>query len=321
MDLYTFLCFLSMSLTCGLISYDSSKERCFKEYMDSEREKEKEYFTSKSKLISMILSYELSDYIPKPTTIRHLCPPEVSKKIKKAICKHNKNPELESLLEILLDYIPVEYLGNLMRNIKTLKISHKDYINRSVVSKSLGSYSRENNTIYLTQKNFDILSHEFLHAASSFDNDDVSFSGFTYENEYVKFFYGLNEGYTEVLNVRLFSSKIRGYNSCYKICLLIELLFDNYHDMEHAYFCNNTDLLIETFLKYGTKEEFVYIVECLDVFAKTAPEKQEVNDVINLLKDIISRTNNPDKIMRCEELTKEDLKEKSFVKKLVRKRD
>ncbi|MCI9110621.1 MAG: hypothetical protein HFH47_02265 [Bacilli bacterium] len=123
------------------------------------------------------------------------------------------------------------------------------------------------------------------------------------------------------MNVRLFSPKIRGYKSCYKICLLIELLFDDYHDMEHAYFCNNTDLLLETFLKYGTKEEFVYIVECLDVFAKTAPEKQDVNDVINLLKDIISRTNNPDKIMRCEELTKEDLKEKSFVKRLVRKRD
>ena len=320
MDLYTFLCFLSMSLTYGLISYDSFKEQCFKEYMDSEREKEKEYFTSKAQLMSMILSHQLNDYIPKPAT-KYSCSPETSERIKEEIHRLNSNPELETILDTLLAYIPVEYLGNLIRNIKTLEISHENYINHSIVFRSLGCYCCDSNIIYLTHKDFDTLSHEFLHASSSFYHDDVSFSGFAIANGYVKYFSGLNEGYTEVLNARLFSPKIRGYNCCYEICLLIELLFDDYHDMEYAYFCNNIDLLIETFLKYGTKEEFTYIVEYLDVFARTVPEKEEKEAVIRLLKDIIGRTNNPNKIMRCDELTKKELKERSFVKRLVRKKD
>ncbi len=322
MDFYSFIYSLPVLLAECLISYEIFKERNVKKYIDYERKKEKEYFTSKAQFMNDLLSYQLKDYIPKPTTI-HSCSSSTAEKIKEEIRRLNNNQELESLLDKILDYIPVEYLGNLIRNIKTLEILHEKPINNSIIFRSLGCYYCNKNIIYLPPLGIiNTLSHEFLHAASSFYKDDLSISGFSIGNKYGKYFSGLNEGYTEVLNSRIFGFENNGYTSCYKICLLIELLFDNYHDMEQAYFCNNTDLLIETFLKYGTKDEFVYIIEYLDVFATTIPEVEEMEAVISLLKDIISRTNNPDKIIRCEELTREEPKKDmiSFVKKLVKKK-
>ena len=82
--------------------------------------------------------------------------------------------------------------------------------------------------------------------------------------------------------------------------------------MQNAYFCNNVDDLIKTFLKYGSKDEFVKISEYLDAFQICPPIKQEFSELLNLLNEITFRSKDEEKIENARKLNKEH---KRLVKK------
>ena len=84
-----------------------------------------------------------------------------------------------------------------------------------------GNYNPYNNTITLFHKKKDILSHEFLHMASTRDKYRCGFHLQTRFNQEIG--RGLNEGYTELLNKRIFNSKSFSYFHNVKIARLIEI--------------------------------------------------------------------------------------------------
>lgn len=232
-------------------------------------------------------------------------PENIQEKIKKYIIDNNTEEELKPLINKFINYTESANLFNLLTNIKTLKIKHQKNKDHSLFYKTLGDYSVENNTIYLYSKKEATLSHEFIHASSSKKINDVWISGFSVSNKYGMFFNGLNEGFTELYNLRIFNPTSAAYKSNVVICECLETMFDDPKDVERAYFNNDIDLIYQTFLNYGTKEEFIYICKNLDYFAGTTYEISEYQEVLEVVSTIISRKNEQEKIQKLEKIIEE----------------
>lgn len=171
-----------------------------------------------------------------------------------------------------------------------------------------GAYIPKENTIDI-YKIFDkqsVLSHEFLHMASTSQNKT---SGFFTILDNILIGNGLDEGYTELLNERIFNAKNLSYTYNIEIIRLLEIFFDNPKDMEYAYFHNNIFIIYKTFLKYGTKEEFLSLLQTLDnlietdipIYKKITATKAKIN-----LYNIIKRSQDKNKISAAENLLQKD---------------
>lgn len=126
---------------------------------------------------------------------------------------------------------------------------------------------------------------------------------------------GLNEGYTELLNKRIWKYQKTSYRQNVKIVRLIETFFDDPKEMENAFFNNDIDKVFIQFLKYGTKEEFFQIMTNLDNLATT--NQIIFNKIDNIkaqlkLYEIIKRSQDEKKITNFENI----LDENEFIKKL-----
>ena len=260
----------------------------------------------------------LNTYIPN-SFINNLplIPETVISKIKKHIISHNKYVELGDIIETFISYVEPINLINLLGNIDSLQITY----DKKIDHKSLGYYSLKTNTIHIFNNKYPTLSHEFLHAASSQIINGIHLCGFSIGNEHGIYFEGLNEGFTELFNHRIFKEKIITYKTNVLICRCLELMFDNPKDIETAYFNNDFDFIYETFLQYGTKEEFAYLCKRLDYFSKIDHYIDEAKVVLDFLYDIISRTKDNQKLEKfkqiTEEITPEPLKQK--IKKIIKK--
>lgn len=231
-----------------------------------------------------------------------------SKDYLNALNSMNIPEQLKDIVEKFKNYVEPEDLKFCVHNLQSVSINHKnilidikDYIQnfaRSVVA--AGNYSYDNQINLFFTKN-GVLSHEFLHMASH-DNDCIGFQSNVHNEEIGR---GLNEGYTELLNQRIFTGKKRStYQKNVKMAGLFELFFDNPKDMQHAYFKANLDTVFDEFRKHGTKEEFFEIMQDLDNFARAyIPIKDDIKYIKMQLKlyDIIKRSNNKEKIRKFEE--------------------
>lgn len=221
--------------------------------------------------------------------------------------------ELEEIIIEFKDYIDKENLTACLQRLGSLQINYINIMNDikkylQNFTKNDGTYTPINNTIDIfglfDKKN--ILSHEFLHMASTGENESTGFltilNGVCIGN-------GLDEGYTELLNKRIFKAKKISYNYNVEIVQLLELLFDNHKEMEYAYFHNNIFILYQTFLQYGSKAEFFQIIQNLDnlietdipIYKKITATKTKLN-----LYKIIKRSNNNEKIKKAETLLNKD---------------
>ena len=157
--------------------------------------------------------------------------------------------------------IDEENLKYCAQNLKTVKIENKNIIKEiknylSNLDKSTingGLYYNNTNNIDIFIDSKQILSHEFIHMCTSNDLN-CGFRLDTRFNEEIGM--GLNEGYTELLNQRIFKYKHCAYSKNVGIVKLLETFFDNPKDLEDAFFHNDLDKVILQFCKYGTKEEF-----------------------------------------------------------------
>lgn len=226
--------------------------------------------------------------------------------------------ELTEIVEKFKNYVKAENFTTCLNNLKNIKINHltldKDIKAYLMNFKSLtpysGTYSSFQNTIniYDDINNQDVLSHEFLHMASARDEDTFGFCIITRfdDNEIGR---GLNEGYTELLNHRIFNSKHKSYYHNVKISRLFEIFFDNPKDMEYAYFHGDLDTVYRVFLNYGTKEEFFEIMNNLDNLATTnIPIYNTITSVKTQLKiyQIIKRSKDKNKIAQVENILDEN---------------
>lgn len=225
--------------------------------------------------------------------------------------------ELKEIVVTFQNYIKENEINANLENIITCKINHitleNDILNylKNLISffTSAGKYFSTTNTINLYSIKKDVLSHEFLHMVSTQNPNKTGFRITTrFDNKQLG--HGINEGYTELLNQRIFQSKTNGYPHNVKIAKLLETFFDNQNELEKAYFTSNFDMLYLTFLNYGTKEEFFEVMTNLDNLATT---KNSIYNSFNSIKlqlklyQIIKRSNNLQKIQNFENILNENL--------------
>lgn len=211
-----------------------------------------------------------------------------------------------------INNLDLERLNNL--NITYIKNLHDLKMHFKLLTQNDGTYSPQTNTIsiYKLFNKESVLSHEFLHLISTGKNQTSGFYTPLYNEEedyYLWIGDGLDEGYTELLNIRIFGDKKNAYPYNTEIIKFLEILFDNPKEMEYAYFTNNIFIIYQTFLKYGTKEEFLSLLQTLDNLIETnIPIYKTIITIKTKLNiyNIIKRSQDEDKILAAKKLLEKD---------------
>lgn len=244
------------------------------------------------------------------------------------IFEQTKYPEeLQEIVQTFKNNVSQENFYNAVKKLQTVKINNltikkdlKYYLQNIIMNPIIaaGNYNPNNNTITMFLHKKHVLSHEFLHMASVKNKDNSGFWLNTrFDQEIGR---GLDEGYTELLNQRIFKSKSLSYFHNVKIARLLETFFDNPKDMENAYFNGNIEEIFKQFLTYGTKEEFFQTMNSLDNLATTSSvvfnQLEAIKTELNLYK-IIKRSKDQNKINNFEQILYENkllklLKSKQF---------
>ena len=209
------------------------------------------------------------------------------------------NNETENLLNCYLNIRNVKV--NKEEKYKLKRFSLKDqYI--------AGVYDAAINTISYYYD--DTLSHEFLHMCSTpnIESDDYYTTGFKIMGGDIEYARGMNEGYTDLLNRRIFFNEDYNTDTSYKINVyllrIFELLYDDYKTMERDYFISNYQSPIGNFMKYGSIDEFFKFTTYLDWFAFTEVIDDEDKEIFDLLKKVVKRCSTV-KYLKAEEITEE----------------
>lgn len=178
-------------------------------------------------------------------------------KLRKKICKKFKG----------------ENLNLLNRNIKTVKIKIKYFAPEILLLKfASGKYSLQKNRIKLINLLKEgSTSHEFLHMATSFYDPKVKtgFSGFQQSFYFLNkgIGYGLNEGYTELLNKRYFKEEIKSRNYSYDICTFFALKLEEIVEkdrMESFYMTADLFGLYNYLLNFDNSENVLNFIKIID---------------------------------------------------------
>ena len=276
---------------------------------------------SKIKLIKKSLTGELydSNIILSRIPIIH----------KEWISKENLN-NFELTLKILEKHLTLEQLKLVYRNVANVKVKKMKLIDLLTICGYYDAIKRE-----ISYNNERTLTHEFLHMASSIHNyeTDVSFSGLCQWDSKTKIGVGLNEGYTELLNERIFSAE--NPNDVYieemNIARAIELFFDDKKDMMNYYFECDLPGFIKYFENFMPREEFIKLLLEIDKLSLLLCKGIPFIDtkLVNIYKKIYEAfaNSNPsiDKLKMMESIIFEDMyiynKFKIEGKKLVKKRN
>lgn len=128
-----------------------------------------------------------------------------------------------------------------------------------------GYYNASSNKIVYMLKN--ALGHEFLHMASSFFDRKLNLRlvGFEIVQGQVVVGKGLNEGFTELYNSRLFADeKISSYKNIIPACLILELFFKNPNTIRKYYFRADLPALIKHLEHFMSRDEAFCFILALD---------------------------------------------------------
>lgn len=183
----------------------------------------------------------------------------------------NNNNELYIFFKKIILSTNKANLRNLGNNIQTLKI-HKENKNKLIMllknDVTVGKYRLNKNEIFIFNNRKSTINHELLHVSSSnpFYNA-VGFNIIFDENNDLKYNEigrGLNEGYTELLNNRIFNNRSYSYILLNKISYLIELLFESKDEMKDYYFNNDIEGIIYELNKYINDDEIIDLLFDID---------------------------------------------------------
>lgn len=201
--------------------------------------------------------YIISGNIPTPPKVDE---PELKKEIAKLVIPY---------VEKLKDHLDENNLNNLYRNLKTLRITDQNKFENLFYA---GLYNSQTNTIKLdTKKN--ALGHELLHLASSYYDKEtnINYVGFKQGQGKTQIGAGLNEGYTELLNERIFPKNNRKnpYKNETKIAKLFEFFFEDKKEMENYYFNNNLPGFIHHMEQFAPRQEIINLILDVDRINET----------------------------------------------------
>ena len=174
------------------------------------------------------------------------------KKDKVFVNTENKkiNMILENFVNVMNDSFDEEDLGNLYDNI--IWVLFKKYISFNYN----GDYDPITNIIRsISEEDLDSIHHELIHLSANPYDDTNNYGGFYYTIDKYCIGYGLDEGYTELLNKRYFNSKTENaYRLQIMICKYIEELVGQ-RKMEKMYLnANLFGLIKELKQTYDVKE-------------------------------------------------------------------
>lgn len=225
--------------------------------------------------------------------------------------KYRSQKLIGPFVDKLINYIPNEDTKLLNENIQTLKVRRKK---PAPFSDFGGIYIYdENKILYHIEED---LGHELLHTASYIYDPriDTYFSGFSQEDEKNCIGRSLNEGYTELLNYRIFgvSNKDLVYNGEIIIAKLIELFFEDEKEMMHMYFNCNLSGFVDYMEKYAPREEIIKLITDIDdysILKKSTITRAKIKTISiyeRLYKWFVAKCDDQEKIKKMEELIKED---------------
>lgn len=178
-----------------------------------------------------------------------------------------ENNKIYIFIQSMINIMPKESLIKFMDKVEDISIEYHSFKeaenNRGVIT--TGTYIPMKNQIKIYSDKNEVLYHELLHVASS--NNEYNMVGFSTTFKKAGLFCnGLNEGYTELLNQRLFQSKTEGYIYLTYLALELENFYENKEDMMKDYFNNDIFSLIDELKKSMTLEEAVSIIANMDLF-------------------------------------------------------
>lgn len=183
----------------------------------------------------------------------------------------NLNSSVERFLNMMIsnckNFNPNIFKENFSHTVFNYELSNQDEIKGNFQYK----LNHKNCLSSIYSNSSSILTHEYLHMATTLENSSEYRSGFhiiTNSNSDVELDIGvgLNEGYTEVINQRYFNTSNDSiYYFQVKIAKVIEKIIGK-DIMEKAYFDLSLDTVIEELYKYGnTKDEIDEFLYNLDV--------------------------------------------------------
>lgn len=200
--------------------------------------------------------------IPKPITDKKKLYEKVRKKyderISNLVIRYVKTLEANNL------NFPMFY-----SNINTLKMKLFSEKEKQEIKKMncRGAYNTKNSELKFLNFDFeDYIDHELLHASTSvFDKKNkTAYCGFHLKNDTVDIGVGINEGYTQVINVRYFNKNSSGY-LFERVAVNIIEEFLGESEMLKLYSSYNLDGLISELSKYFYKDKVVKFIEDLDI--------------------------------------------------------
>lgn len=245
--------------------------------------------------------------------------PEIYKTVRKKNYNSNMTKEMQEIINKIYasfeSVISNESMQIIKRNIESIKVNSDWIKSLNLCFKGAGgaynplSHSIKENyfltklniTNYIDGKNLfqKIISHELMHAASSFKNGRQIITGFC--QCYIKPFMsvigvGLNEGYTEVLSNRYIIDKnliVNGKDTGYKyeraVAELVELIVGK-DKMINMYFHGDLEGLINELSKYQNEMLVKEFILDLDTITKTYRDKTIIEKT-NMINNLYNKIN------------------------------
>lgn len=141
---------------------------------------------------------------------------------------------------------------------------------------------------FIRIRNEDTINHELLHMASRKKQGNTIYCGFHINDPKFSFGCGLNEGYTEYLNLKYFSDMIivKSYPKEMILATGIERIIGR-EKMEQLYFEADIANLIKELEKYTTRENAISIIHQIDNLCESNGTKKD-NIFLNIKKKISS---------------------------------
>ena len=192
----------------------------------------------------------------------------------------------------------------LVNNLNNLDI----YVNCDNISVYIGNYNEEGNYIsmclpdhYEEEELVNTLSHELLHMASHNSCSKNNNTGFSQMASYVlkdNIGYGLNEGYTEYLTLKYFSTSDSSpfYSEEQVLSKKIEELIGQ-DTMQKAYFTGDLYSIIKGIEKYSNLDESIEIIRGID---KLGEEDNLYDEISNKLDNLIKIKHSNEKRYKYE---------------------
>ena len=209
------------------------------------------------------------------------------------------NELIEYFIKVLEQNFSHCDLSSFYKNLETLKTVEKNNNILEKLEKKLnyrvaGYYNAKKNKIrmFINENDTDYeehWNHELLHMATSKKGFRSLFSGFHKRINGVEVGRGLNEGYTELLNVRFFSYNKSKYDPSYKFLQMYARGIENIVDekkMQQLYFTNDLEGVIKILENYTTRDKAINLILKIDRVYRIAARMGDAVEYARINKEI-----------------------------------